>query len=440
MQIPTNPMYDIDLNAVVTLRSSGEIVPERINRFEKRSVIIRGKSHKPSSHSLDRLMLNTYKPLSQDKDPEWTSVTFTDGDKNNVSIDNLEWNFDWYVPKPEWNLKQTETDWMVVYTFPSLQIRLFKDGTIGLRDRYTYKEVGARLENGYLIVTIPGYQKNIPYHRLIALAFLPHPIDTDHLTVNHKDSNKLNNTISNLEWATYSQNNTHAFAEGPRSETVRKIRLRNIESGEETVVAGYQEMARFMGVLPQAAHQAMERRKFEGRPYKGFVFKFDNDLRSWEELSKSGSRENMQIPKRIACRNMDTGEVKIYSSFRELLNAENIRDFTLRRLLNQKVMIPWRRRCFQIVNDDAPLIWPEYPKDILGVYEHTSVSDRPIQVTDKRGMVRYYSSVTNWSNEDRENRCDPAVMARYLKKNGNKPLRWRDWVIEHIDLRRYLSK
>ena len=440
MQIPTNPMYSIDCNAVVSLRSTKEIIPERRNRFGRRSVIIRGKSHKPSSHSLDRLMLNTYKPLSSDKDHEWVSVKFLDMNKDNVKIENLEWCFDWYNPFCLEGFANKQTDWTVVYTFPSIEIRLFENGCIGLRNRYTHEELGRRLENGYYLVKIPGYNRSVPYHRLIALAFLPHPIDTDHLTVNHKNSIKTDNCLGNLEWATYSQNNTHSFSEGTRSKTVRKICLRNLITGEETVVAGYQEMARFMDILPQAAHQVMERRKFEGRPYKGFVFKFEDDNRSWEELAQSSLRGSMQIPKKIACKNMDTGNVKIYTSFRNLLKEEGIRDFMIHRLLNQKVMPIWRRRCFQVVKDEASLIWPDYPKEILDVYEHTSVSDRPIQVTHKNNVVKYYSSVTSWSEEDRKNRCDAAVMTRYLKNNGNKPLQWRDWVIEHIDLSRYLPK
>lgn len=45
-------------------------------------------------------------------------------------------------------------------------------------------------------------------HRVVATAFIPNP--ENKRTVNHKDMNPFNNHVSNLEWATYSENRRHA--------------------------------------------------------------------------------------------------------------------------------------------------------------------------------------------------------------------------------------
>ena len=62
---------------------------------------------------------------------------------------------------------------------------------------------------GYKRVQI-GSSKNKHFiHRLVAEVFLQKPIDKDF--VNHKDGNKLNNSVENLEWVTKSENDLHSF-------------------------------------------------------------------------------------------------------------------------------------------------------------------------------------------------------------------------------------
>ena len=52
-------------------------------------------------------------------------------------------------------------------------------------------------------------------HRLVAETFIPNPNNLP--CINHKDGNKLNNKVDNLEWCTHRDNNIHAFINGLNS-------------------------------------------------------------------------------------------------------------------------------------------------------------------------------------------------------------------------------
>lgn len=69
-------------------------------------------------------------------------------------------------------------------------------------DKDGYKKV--RLSNG------DGSRKVFSVHRLILETFQPNP-HSNELQVNHKDGDKTNNKLSNLEWVTCKQNINHAY-------------------------------------------------------------------------------------------------------------------------------------------------------------------------------------------------------------------------------------
>lgn len=67
---------------------------------------------------------------------------------------------------------------------------------------------------GYLYVDLckNGKRKHFTIHRLLANAFIFNPDNKPE--VNHKDGNKLNNCIENLEWCTPLENTLHAHKNG----------------------------------------------------------------------------------------------------------------------------------------------------------------------------------------------------------------------------------
>lgn len=77
---------------------------------------------------------------------------------------------------------------------------------------------------GYLQVGLTLNGKKYPkrVHRLVAEAFIPNPHNLPQ--INHKDGNKLNNSVSNLEWCTNRENIKHSWDNGMREIVREKAR------------------------------------------------------------------------------------------------------------------------------------------------------------------------------------------------------------------------
>lgn len=94
-----------------------------------------------------------------------------------------------------------------------------KDGCWGKKVLYRKKEQKIRActqKHGYLQVALrkDGIHKSFLVHRLISTTFLGLKSDQE---INHKDGDKKNNHLSNLEIVSRSENIKHAFATGLRS-------------------------------------------------------------------------------------------------------------------------------------------------------------------------------------------------------------------------------
>ena len=174
-----------------------------------------------------RIIAQTFLPNFENK----PTVEHKDNNKFNNKLYNLKWAT--YVEQQLYckekqtkkkvhsnvgtkNMKNLEGEvWKVISEYPEYEIssegRLkypIRKGlkpykkriTSGSSNPNSYRTFQVRNDNGKKIIAI---------HRLVAIEFIPNI--NNYRIVNHKDGNKKNNTINNLEWCTNSQNTKHAY-------------------------------------------------------------------------------------------------------------------------------------------------------------------------------------------------------------------------------------
>jgi hypothetical protein len=110
----------------------------------------------------------------------------------------------------------------VIHNFPSYKVD--EDGDVyrcsyvdwGNKAKYNgeHKLNPATDRYGYLKVCLceKGVRRYVTVHRLVAETFIPNPNSLP--TVNHKNGNKKDNRVCNLEWVTNKENTHHAFLTG----------------------------------------------------------------------------------------------------------------------------------------------------------------------------------------------------------------------------------
>ena len=102
---------------------------------------------------------------------------------------------------------------------------------------------------GYLQVSL-GRGDTSHVHRLVAQAFIPNP---DNLPViNHKDNNKANNRVSNLEWCSQKDNVRHTVRQGRHARGEAQGLAKLSYEDAEFVRANHRPYDREFGTRPLA--------------------------------------------------------------------------------------------------------------------------------------------------------------------------------------------
>lgn len=133
-------------------------------------------------------------------------------------------------------------------------------------DRYGYKTVALSRD---------GKTKHFTIHRLVAIAFIPNPLSLP--TVNHKDENKLNNNVNNLEWMTMRENDNHGTRNKRMSDSKKKnpIIQYDIDMNVVQIHSGIKDAMRNTGINRNCIREVCRgRRKTAG----GYIWRYHKEV------------------------------------------------------------------------------------------------------------------------------------------------------------------
>jgi hypothetical protein len=151
---------------------------------------------------------------------------------------NIDWFEDRGIPGTAYRIQSTGNVWSTE-----------SEQWLKPQDNKGYLEVDLKYE---------GYRVKAKIHRIVAMAFLPHPDPTKD-EVNHIDGDRTNNDISNLEWVNHSENIQHrneVLQSDPGGKTKKPIALM-INPIITHICKSHVEAIEYLGCNPAQFYKAL---------------------------------------------------------------------------------------------------------------------------------------------------------------------------------------
>ena len=174
----------------------------------------------------------------------------------------------------------------------------------------------AKTRYGYLSCRpmVDGKLGNELVHRLVAEAFIPNPGNFP--IINHKDEDKMNNVVSNLEWCTAKYNSNYGTCQKRRSTTLRK-NIRN----KLPIIKQYDLNGNLVGTF--VGRKEIVDAGFDYRAVRnccchhyysacGYVWRENDDA-----FTAPHHRDNTGVSRRVNCYDLNMNFIKSYDSMSE---------------------------------------------------------------------------------------------------------------------------
>lgn len=426
--IPFATDYSVDEEGNVCDKGGNLLEVSYTRRGKPRVKLFISKVYKYAYRQVARVVLDTFRPIPTGTD--FMSVIYVDGDVSNVNLNNLQWSHNSFIPMDIPGITMPDDAYVRIPGYSKYEISL--SGEVRYVDN---KKIKRSRENskGYKNISIYTDEmeafSTVGIHRLLALTFLRHPWDCEHLFVNHKNSDPRDNALNNLEWTTPGGNNRHAFEEGSRDSS--SVIIKNVTTGEIKHFPSLTLLSEFLGKPKNILHVYLKHRlvrKFY--PVNGWMLQFVSEEEPWPDKKASLLSATNEY---VAAFNIRTRVVSISKNLKTLQALTAINDSSIRVLGTEDIPRPWKGYMISSSNhlsDLKSMRWPNYKESAITLFERMDRKCRPVRVTDT-----FTNNTTEWLGVKYWWRgvlpgSDPAVVCRHLKHSSA----WRRWKFEFFDL------
>ena len=184
-----------------------------------------------------------------------------------------------------------------------------------VKNEKTNRILKQQIQNDYCHcgLTINKKVKRCRVHRLVAKAFIDNPENKPY--VNHKDGNRQNNIVNNLEWVTSSENSQHAVDSGLKTKQGRKhpVVQYSMDGFQMMVFNSLADAERETGVLSSKISLCCQRKRRSAGDYQ---WRYADDIQDVEQIEKKWF-----AGKKVAQCDEDFNILHIYNSYNEAARA-----------------------------------------------------------------------------------------------------------------------
>jgi hypothetical protein len=142
-----------------------------------------------------------------------------------------------------------------------------------------YSNVKNKYPTVWIYDPLNGCKREIVLHRLLAYAWIPNKDPNLKCVINHKDGNKQNYKLSNLEWTNHSENANHAFKSGLREDNIRCL-VRDVYTKEIKEFPTISLAFKYMGSNTRT-HSGVRYLRPTKLINKRYEFRTSDDNRQW---------------------------------------------------------------------------------------------------------------------------------------------------------------